>query len=273
MKRSLLVVSAVALAVLLVAPAFAAERVIYNGIDLWQTKGNGTTFRDFSKAPIPAGFFCSKSAPFTGRIVFRGVPVATNGSLGVTDTVVQRLDDAVFNENGVAVTRLQVRALSFEGAAPVKTSCGAFNVRVTLDGEQPITHMKIIRNDENGGHFLSPIWVNVKMIFTPVSGPSREPLELSRKLRFAADPKAVWSDKPELLNKRGASVVKVDTDGDRLPDTFLPGPSNFVAGLRTPANRSISVKQAAAAAAVSPTCHCDESCYYMHCTYLVMQDQ
>ena len=202
MKRSLLVVSAVALVVLLVAPAFAAERVIYNGIDLWQTKGNGSTFRDFSKAPIPAGFFCAKSAPFTGKIVFRGVPVATNGSLGVTDTIVQRLDDAVFNENGTAVTRLQVRALSFEGTAPIKTSCGLFKVRVTLDGEQPVTHMRIIRNDENGGHFLSPIWVNVKLIFTPVSGPSREPLELSRKLRFAADSKAVWSDKPELLNKR-----------------------------------------------------------------------
>lgn len=267
MKRSLLVVSAVALVLLLVAPAFAAERVIYNGIDLWQTKGNGSTYRDFSKAPIPAGFFCAKSAPFTGRILFRGIPVATDGSLGVTDTIVQRLDDAVFDRNGVAVTRLQVRALSFEGTAPVKTSCGPFKVRVTLDGEQPITHMKIIRNDETGGHFLSPIWVNVKLIFTPVNGPSREPLELSRKLRFAADPKSVWSDKPELLNKRAASVIKVDTDGDRVPDTFLPGPANFIAGLRTPFGKAVS----AIADEPVPICHCDESCYYMHCTYLVMQ--
>ncbi|MEA2601736.1 MAG: hypothetical protein QOF89_2728 [Acidobacteriota bacterium] len=267
MKRSLLTaISAVALVVLLVAPAFAAERVIYNGIDLWQTKGNGSTFRDFSKAPIPAGFFCAKSAPFIGKIIFRGIPVATNGSLGVTDTIVQRLDDAVFNENGTAVTRLQVRALSFEGTAPIKTSCGPFKVRVTLDGEQPVTQMRIIRNDENGGHFLSPIWVNVKMIFTPVSGPSREPLELSRKLRFAADPKAAWSDKPELLNKRAASVVKVDTDGDRVPDTFLPGPSNFIAGLRTPAGKAISSKMVS-----DPTCHCDASCYYQHCTYMAVQ--
>src|SRR6185312_8092532 len=267
MKRSLLAISAVALAVLLVAPAFAAERVIYIGIDLWQTKGNGTTYRDFSKAPIPAGFFCAKSAPFTGKIIFRGVPVAANGALGVTDTIVQRLDDAVFNENGVAVTRLQVRALSFEGVAPIKTACGLFNVRVNLDGEQPITQMKIIRNDDNGGHFLSPIWVNVKLFFTPVTGRSREPLELSRKLRFAADPKAVWSDKPELLSKRAASVVKVDTDGDRLPDTYLPGPSNFIAGLRTPAGRSNLTKVAADMSV--PTCHCDESCYYRHCTYMV----
>jgi hypothetical protein len=78
-------------------PCLAADRVIYNGIDLWRTMGNGSTFADFAKNPIPAGFFCARSEPFTGRIAFQGVPVATGtpGVLGKTDTLVQRLDDAV----------------------------------------------------------------------------------------------------------------------------------------------------------------------------------
>ena len=45
---------------------------------------------------------------FAGRIPFKGVPVATSvpGVLGATDTITQRLDDAVFNRRGVATTRL-----------------------------------------------------------------------------------------------------------------------------------------------------------------------
>src|SRR5215210_15053 len=105
----------------LVAPVFAADRVIQNGIDVWMTPADGSTFVDFAKTPIPAGFFCSGSAPFTGRVAFQGEPVVTGtpGALGATDTIVQRLDDAVFNKRGVAVTRTQVRALSLRSVAPL----------------------------------------------------------------------------------------------------------------------------------------------------------
>jgi len=105
------------------APALALDSTIYNGIDLWTTRGDGATFADFATNPIPAGFFCAKSAAFSGRIPMQGVPLATGvpGVLGKTDTIVQRLDDAVFNKKGVAFTRLQVRAMTFMSIAPVKT--------------------------------------------------------------------------------------------------------------------------------------------------------
>ena len=100
MKR--LSVLIIALSVFLAVPVLAADRIITNGIDLWATRGDGSTFSDFAKSPIPAGFFCLDSEPFTGRIAFKGVPIATGqaGALGNADTIVQRLDNAVFNKQG-----------------------------------------------------------------------------------------------------------------------------------------------------------------------------
>jgi hypothetical protein len=219
----------IAFALLLAAPAVAADRVIYNGIDLWRTEGNGRTFADFAKTPIPAGFFCFKSEPFTGRINFKGVPVATNipGGLGDTDTIVQRLDDAAFNKKGVAQTRLQVRSLNFESIAPVKTACGEFVARVNLDGEQPITRMRIIRESQAGGRFLAPISVNVKISFTPVGRLATEPLEIRKSIRFPALPNQRWWSRSARDEGKVAGFLLVDTDGDRIPDTYLPGTSNF----------------------------------------------
>lgn len=219
----------IALAILVV-PAFAADRVIYNGSDLWRTVGNGSTYADFSKTPIPAGFFCNKSEPFTGRIGFKGIPVATSvpGALGLTDTIVQRLDDAAFNKNGVAFTRLQVRSLNFESISPIKTACGLFTAKVALDGEQPITRMRIVRESAAGGRFFAPIHVNVKLSFEPVGRVSTEALEVRKALRFPPARLQEWSVSKPVVE----GFVKVDTDSDGILDTFLPGgTSGFMAGL------------------------------------------
>jgi len=231
MKR-LPVCLVVVLMALLAVPTFAADRVIYNGVDLWRTTEDGSTHADFSKAPIPAGFFCSKSEPFTGRIGLRGVPVATNvpGSLGKTDTIVQRLDDAVFNKNGVAQTRVQVRSLNFESIAPVQTACGQFTAKVSLDGEQPITRMRIIREDAGGGRFLAPISVNIKISFTPVDRLAAEPLEIRKSVRFPPLPNQRWESVPAQRDHKVQGFLLVDTDGDSIPDTYLPGTSNFSVG-------------------------------------------
>ena len=228
--KKLTVFTLVAFAVLLAAPAFAADRIT-NGVDLWMTRGDGTSFADFTKQPIPAGFFCEKSKPFRGRIVMRGIPIATAepGVLKNTDTIVQRLDDAVFDEQGVATTRIQVRAMQFEALAPVKTVCGLYKAYVTLDGEQPITTMRIVREHEKGGRFFAPISVNIKISFKPVGRVTTEAFELRKSLRFPPATNQMWSfsagDVP-----RCEGFVKVDTDSDGVPDTFLPGTSNFVAG-------------------------------------------
>lgn len=223
----------VLLAVLLAVPALAADRVIYNGIDLWRTAGNGRTYADFAKTPLPAGFFCSKSEPFAGRIPFKGVPVATSvpGVLGATDTIVQRLDDAVFNRKGVATTRLQVRALNFESLAPIKTACGDFIAKFSLEGEQPITTMRIIRENAAGGRFLAPIAVNAKLWFTPVGRPATEPLEIHKIIRFPPLPNQRWVSVGPQSTSKALGFVLVDTDGDRTPDTYVPGTSNFGVGV------------------------------------------
>jgi hypothetical protein len=222
-------------ALLLIAlPTFAADRVVQSGIDPWYTPGNGRTFIDFATIPLPAGFFCFKSEPFVGRVIFRGVPVATGEAkvLGNTDTIVQRLDEAVFDKNGVASTRIQVRVLHFESVQPIKTACGDYNVEVRLNGEQPITQMRIVRENDHGGRFYAPIAVNGKLVFTPVQGGSSEILELTRNVRFPANQGISWAD--HLAPSQGvhpAGFIQVDTDNDRVPDTFLPGTSsNFAAG-------------------------------------------
>jgi hypothetical protein len=210
--------------------AFAADRAIQNGIDVWETKGDGSTFVNFAQTPIPAGFFCAGSAPFTGKVAFQGVPVVTGTAkaLGATDTIVQRLDDAVFNKRGVAVTRTQVRALSLKSVTPLETGCGKFEATVRLDGVQPITKMAIRRENENGGTFSGPLWLNVKVSFTPVGQASREALEIPLEVRFPAKAAYPWRTKVSVPEPAG--FVLVDTDGDRVADTYLPGTSNFIAG-------------------------------------------
>jgi hypothetical protein len=225
-KKIALVLTFVLLAV---GPAFAADRVIYNGSDLWTTPGDGRTFADFSASPIPAGFFCPNSDAFTGRIVFKGAPLAMDRP-GTTDTIVQRLDDAAFNKAGVATTRIQVRALSLESVAPIKTACGSFKAVASLEGEQPITRMRIIRDNEKGGRYLAPLALNVRVSFVPEGASAAvEKLEIRQQVRFPATPTA-WSDSVAGV-ARVKGFIRVDTDGDRVADTFVPGSSNFVPGL------------------------------------------
>jgi hypothetical protein len=222
-----------ALVLLAAGSAFAADRAILSGSDLWTTPGDGSTFADFGLEPIPAGFFCAGSAPFTGQIAFRGVPVASDDpeALGTTDTIVQRLDDAVFNKRGVARTRLQVRALSLESMAPFKTSCGSFKAVAALAGDQPITSMRIVRDSAVGGRFWAPLALNVKITFIPVGrNAQRGKLELVQSIRFDATPIA-WGSEP-VRPGRESKALFVDTDGDGVPDSEVPSSSNFAAGAR-----------------------------------------
>lgn len=248
-------------ALLLIAlPAFAADRVVQSGIDPWYTPGDGRTYIDFATIPLPAGFFCFKSAPFGGRVVFQGIPVATGekGVLGRTDTIVQRLDDAAFDKRGVARTRIQVRALHFASVEPIQTACGAFNVEVRLNGEQPVTQMRIVRENARGGRFFAPVAVNGKLVFTPVGGNSTEILELTRNVRFPADQGISWAE--SYAPKQGvqkSGFIHVDTDNDRVPDTFLPGTSpGFAAGASSRPGRDGKGPESKV---YVPRCHFDES--------------
>jgi len=222
--------SAVAAAVILAlaAPAWAGDNVIHKGADIWMTVA-GFAKTSFEKEPIPAGFFCVDSQPFTGTVVFEGGPLAIEpaGSLGSVDTVVNRLDDAVFNDKGEATTRIQLMALSLVSTQPIETSCGKYDVAVSLSGEQPTTTMRIVRNDSFGGPSSAPLALTVKIVFTPVGGDPSRRYELTRRIELGPADHSVWA----YINvPRYKGAIRVDTDGDGRPDRALPPASNFLAG-------------------------------------------
>ena len=245
--RGILVMAFVAL---LTASASAGDAILA-GSDLWVTDPNGGTFTDFSLDPIPSGFFCPGSRPFTGRIVFQGEAIKTDppGAFGDADTVVERLDDAVFDKYGTAYTRLQVTALGLRSVAPIETECGSFNVRARLNGEQPVTHMHIIRDGEDGGRFLAPLAMDIKLSFTPAEGSllrrgsqksavESQALELDRLITFAPSPRATWAYRAATKAVVHEASVKADLNGDGITEGILSGTSNFAAG----ANSSINFR-------------------------------
>jgi hypothetical protein len=267
------------------SPAFAAD-AIHNGVDLWMTVA-GFAQTSFADQPLPAGFFCEGSQPFTGKVVFKGVPFAVTpaGSLGGMDTAVRRLDDAAFNEKGEATTRIQLMALSLASVKPIETSCGKYDVAVSLAGEQPVTTMKIFRTEALGGTYSAPLALNVKAVFTPVGGDRSARREVTRRIDLGPGSHSVWAyvQAPQYPAK-----VKIDTDGDGKPDTVLPASSNFVAGVSPAVLKGDAPARphlvAAIATPVCPvgqcpyqSCHCDPTstdpyksssgCDHLHCIW------
>src|SRR5215470_940994 len=175
------------------SPVFAAEAV-HNGVDLWMTVA-GFAQTDFANEPLPAGFFCEGSQPFTGTVKFKGAPLAVEpaGSLGSIDTVVRRLDDAKFNAKGEATTRIQLMALSLVSMKPIETSCGKYDVAIGLAGKQPVTMMKIFQSDAFGGTYSAPLAINGKIVFTPVNGDLSGRREVVRRVDLGPGTNSVWA--------------------------------------------------------------------------------
>ncbi|HXU33161.1 MAG TPA: hypothetical protein VN851_21550 [Thermoanaerobaculia bacterium] len=224
-----LAVAILAVVFLTAIPSQAADPVIKRGIDTFTTTANGKTHYDFAQHPIPAGFFCPSSAAFTGRVAFRGLPLGVNGQLHNADTVIERLDDAVFAADHTAVTRLQVRALSMVSLKPIRTSCGAFHLYVSLAGPQRVTKMTLSRTEAGGGTFSAPLAIDARLTFIPVKPSKNAPkLEMTGSFTFPAAPKP-WSLSAGAATKKVTSVV-VDTNGDLVPDTRFSGSPNFYPG-------------------------------------------
>ncbi|HEV7508738.1 MAG TPA: hypothetical protein VGS07_27915 [Thermoanaerobaculia bacterium] len=271
--------------------AEAAQDVIHQGVDLWMTVA-GFAKTSFAQEPIPAGFFCADSKPFTGTVVFKGSPLAMTParSLGSIDTVVRRLDDAVFNEKGEATTRIKLLALSLLSTQPIETSCGKYDVSVNLAGPQPTTTMKILRTEALGGTYSAPLALNVKAVFIPVNGDKSGKRELTRRIDLGPGSKSVWTYVNTPQYKAG---VMVDTDGDGKPDTVLPGSSNFLAGVESAVLKNPPAKPMFADLPTGdppccptplcpyPSCHCDPDstdpynsstgCDHLHCIWTCVQ--
>jgi hypothetical protein len=257
--------AAVILALIAGSPAFGAE-VIHKGVDLWMTVA-GFAQTSFADQPIPAGFFCEGSQAYTGTVVFKGAPlaVAPAASLGPIDTAVRRLDDAKFDAKGEATTRIQLLALSLVSTKPIETSCGKYDVAVSLAGEQPVTTMRIFRTEALGGTYSAPLALNVKAVFTPANGDVRGRREVTRRIDLGPGSRSVWAYVTAPQYKTG---VKIDTDGDGRPDTVLPASSNFLAGV-SPAVLKGEAAQPRLAASMgntnpSPSCPAGQ-CLYQSC--------
>ncbi len=209
----------------------SAAPLIQRGIDAFHTPADGKTAYDFANNPIPAGFFCDGSKVFTGRVAFKGLPLATGtqGALWGADTVIERLDDVRLDDKGVGATRIRFRALSLVSIAPIKTSCGAYHVYASLVGRQRVTTMKIFHTEEAGGSFAAPLAGDVRVTFIPVKKtPNAKKLEIRQRFTFPATLQP-WSFSRGVKAKASGAVV-VDTDGNLTPDAQLPGTSNFPAG-------------------------------------------
>lgn len=248
---------------LLLAALPAMAGTIDSGADLWWTPGDGSSYYDFGREPIPAGFFCADSEAFAGKVVFRGEPLATSpaGALGNVDTVIHRLDDAVFNANGQAVTRVQPIALSLVGTEPIETRCGAYRVEAGLAGEQPTADMVIVRENEDGGYYHASLSLNVRLTFVPESD-RRDSLSLDRRVDFPVTAKAPWSS---TASKRGAAagLVSVDTDSDGLADRFIPPSPGFTAGGLATGEAALTSKSLPTRCVGVLSCHANEG--HQHC--------
>ncbi len=169
MRRSGIVLALCTLLAVAALPAVAGpiDRVPA-GLDYWQTLSFGATAYSFAKEPLPAGFFCAGSPAFKGEVLFEGVPLRTEpaGILGTTDTVIERLDDAVFNARGEATSRLRARALNLRATEPVKTACGSFKVTAGLTEDQPVTSITFHRQHKFGGTFNADLRLRVRIDFT-----------------------------------------------------------------------------------------------------------
>jgi hypothetical protein len=228
MKKALFLLAGLAL--LGALPVLAADDVVSSGVDTWQTVAGGRTFTSFANDPIPADFFCAGSKPFTGKLELRGAKLGTQPATALEgiDTVIHRLDDAQLDASGKGKTRIRFLALSLASTAPIETECGRYDVAVSLDGEQPTTEMQIVRTNQYGGYYVAPLALDVKLVFTPVAGDAAGRREVKRQIRLGSGTNSVWSYAS--LDK-ATGEVKIDTDGDRVPDTLLPEQGRFSAGV------------------------------------------
>lgn len=208
-RSSLLLFAAL---VLVVAVPALAQDVIPAGTDSWRTPPDGSTYTDLN---LPAGFLDKDCAAFQGRVVLGGVPVEADpkDAYSYGDTLVERLEDAVFDEKGVAQVKIIVRGLHFQGANTLKTDCGEWSADVGLAKEQSATVMTIVREDANGGYFQAPISVDTVWTFTRSSDGAVRTLGTSNIL--TSDEKSPWqagtctkaaatrNHRPALINPSG----------------------------------------------------------------------
>ena len=143
----------------LAALPVSAQPPIGPGPDWWVTPANNQTFATFAAGDVESLCGAPPSNSWDHTVLLRGIPQQGQD----WDTAVARLDKAVFNSSGTAVTRIQVQTLAFASLAPQSTPCGVLNWTAGLSGVQPIRQMTINHTTPNGGVFFAMISVRVEL--------------------------------------------------------------------------------------------------------------
>jgi hypothetical protein len=149
------------------------------GFDLFRTDPE-TTFFNFEKMPIPAGFFAADSAPFTGTVKFSGGILPSSHFKGreltQVDTIVRREQPVTLSSTYPASNKVSVEmtGLSLFSEHPIQVQVGKqmelWDVQVDLSARRPSKGvMTITKTDAYGGTFESQLTVYPVFRFTRVS--------------------------------------------------------------------------------------------------------
>lgn len=248
-------VFAFALTMIVAPPARGqGSTVIFAGSDLWVTvSGGGQTYQDFADSPIPADFFGPGSEPFSGKIEFMGEPVDST-SLGTTDTIVQRTQDAVLNGPGSSTTvPIELVALHLRSVEPISVMMNGSETLWTVlvkshPGGTPIIPgtMTIQQTSETGGTFSSILPVVPKFFFTDVENPNNTRIFDSAlneiQLNFLSNGVPWLLQQGDCNVRRLANPLQLGSDfgNTTVPasssnffagETYAPGTTNCLCGL------------------------------------------
>lgn len=149
---------ATGLTLLALAAVPASALTIPAGKDLWVTPPNGATNFEFKSGEVESLCGAPVDDSWDHKVLLTGVPLPGTDY----DTVVGRLDKAVFNSSGTATTRIQVSHLGFKSLVSQRTPCGDIDWQVGLFGRQPITSMTLRQTSDRGGIFLAKIVVSIE---------------------------------------------------------------------------------------------------------------
>jgi hypothetical protein len=158
MTRNALRASALAILLVSLLTLPVAAQTIPPGKDFWVTPPNGQTWFTFPAGDVESLCGAPPSDKWNHKVILAGVPAPGSDY----DTVVARLDPAVFNATRQASTRIQVQSLAFASTAIQDTPCGPLDWTVRLAGQQAVTLMKLRRTSGRAGLFSADIAVNVE---------------------------------------------------------------------------------------------------------------
>ena len=155
-KNLLLAFTCFALVGLAAMPA--AAQVIPAGNDFWVTRPDGQTVFTFPEGDVESLCGLPPVDGWDRKVALKGVPAPGSDF----DTVVSRIDDAVFDAAGNASTRIILKHLAFASINWHPTPCGELTWQVGNFGKQAVTMMKLRRLTGKGGIFSADIAVSVE---------------------------------------------------------------------------------------------------------------